>query len=227
MFIHAQSLFDATEFEQPGKCTTFPDIATRTAKESFDMKNILLASAALIGFGTATYAAPVEYTLDPSHSQIVFTYEHLGFSTTTGMFSGFEGTINFDEEDPAASSVEVAFPTDSLITGWDARTEHFLTGDFFDAETNPEISFKSTSITVEGEDEGVITGDLTINGITKEISIEAELTQKADHPMENKPWIGFKGETTVLRSDFDMGMFAPYVSDEVEIEISIEAMQAE
>ncbi|SLN21058.1 hypothetical protein AQS8620_00574 [Aquimixticola soesokkakensis] len=190
------------------------------------MKTLLLSTAAVFGLSATAFAAPVEYTLDPSHSQIVFTYEHLGFSTTTGMYSGFEGTIMFDAEAPADSSVEVEFPTDSLITGWDARTAHFLTGDFFGAEENPEITFKSTAITVEGEDTGAITGDLTINGITKSIVIEAALTQMADHPMEAKPWIGFKGETTVLRSDFDMGQFAPYVSDEVTILISIEAMQA-
>ncbi|AJE45565.1 YceI family protein [Celeribacter indicus] len=189
------------------------------------MKHLLLSSALVLG-ATAAVAEPVEYTLDPGHSQIVFQYEHLGFSTTTGMFSGFNGTILFDEEDPANSSVEVAFPTDSLITGFDARTQHFLGGDFFGAEEHPEITFRSTSITIEDEDEGEITGDLTINGITKSVTLDAELTQQGMHPMENKPWLGFKAETTILRSDFDMGMFAPAVSDEVEIEISIEAMIA-
>ncbi|ATG49350.1 YceI family protein [Celeribacter ethanolicus] len=190
------------------------------------MKHLLLTSALVLG-ATAASAEPVKYALDASHSQIVFTYEHLGFSTTTGMFSGFDGTIMFDEADPANSSVEVSFPTDSLYTGWAERTAHFLTGDFFGAEENPTISFKSTSITVEDEDEGLITGDLTINGITKSVTIEAELTQKGEHPMMNKPWLGFDGELTVLRSDFDMGQYAPYISDEVEIEISIEAMLAE
>ncbi|NIY77978.1 YceI family protein [Celeribacter sp. HF31] len=191
------------------------------------MKNLLLSTAVLIGAAAAANAEPVKYVLDPSHSQIVFSYEHLGYSTTTGMFSGFDGEIMFDEADPAASSVSVSFPTDSLYTGWAERTAHFLTGDFFGAEENPTISFVSTGIEVTGEDEGKITGDLTINGITKSVVIDAELTQKADHPMENKPWVGFDGELTVLRSDFDMGQFAPYVSDEVEIEISIEATPAE
>ncbi|MBD3787365.1 MAG: polyisoprenoid-binding protein [Sphingomonadales bacterium] len=190
------------------------------------MKSLLLAAGLAFG-ATAALAASETYTLDPSHSQIVFSYNHLGFSTTTGMFSGFEGTIQFDAEDPAASSVEVAFPTASLITGWDERNAHFLTGDFFDAEAAPEISFKSTAIEVTGETTGKITGDLTINGVTKPIVLDATMTQMGEHPMAKKPWVGFNATTTVIRSDFDMGQFAPYVSDEVAVTISIEAMKAE
>ncbi len=191
------------------------------------MKSVLLAAGLAFGLATAAAAAPETYTLDPSHSQIVFSYNHLGFSTTTGMFSGFEGTIEFDAEAPANSSVTVSFPTASLITGWDERTTHFLTADFFDAPENPEISFKSTAIEVTGEKSGKVTGDLTINGVTKPVVLDAVMTQMGEHPMAKKPWVGFDATTTVKRSDFDMGMFAPYVSDEVAISISIEAQKAE
>lgn len=191
------------------------------------MKKLLLGSALTLAAATAAVAEPVEYTLDNTHTQIVFHYNHLGFSTGFGMFSGFDGTIMFDAEDPAASSVEVAFPASSLLTGIDARTKHFLTGDFFGADENDNVSFTSTSIEVTGEDTGLITGDLTINGVTNEVVLDAKLNQLGEHPMEGKQWAGFDATTTVLRSDYDMGMFAPYVGDEVEIEISIEAMQAE
>lgn len=191
------------------------------------MKSVLLAAGLAFGLASAAAAAPETYTLDPSHSQIVFSYNHLGFSTTTGMFSGFEGTIRFDAEDPAASSVEVAFPTASLITGWDERTAHFLTADFFGAEEAPEISFTSTAIEVTGEKTGKITGDLTINGITKPVVLEAEMTQMGEHPMAKAPWVGFNATTTIVRSDFDMGQFAPFIGDEVSVSISIEAMKAE
>lgn len=191
------------------------------------MKSVLLAAGLAFGLASAAAAAPETYTLDPSHSQIVFSYSHLGFSTTTGMFSGFEGTIRFDAEDPAASSVEVAFPTASLITGWDERTAHFLTADFFGAEEAPEISFTSTAIEVTGEKTGKITGDLTINGITKPVVLEAEMTQMGEHPMAKAPWVGFNATTTIARSDFDMGQFAPFIGDEVSVSISIEAMKAE
>ncbi|WP_417259517.1 YceI family protein [Celeribacter sp.] len=191
------------------------------------MKTLLLASVAALGLSSAAHAEAVPYVFDASHSQIVFEYNHLGFSNTVGVFSGFDGNIQFDEEDPAASSVEVSFPTDSLYTGWDERTTHFLSGDFFGAEENPTISFVSTSIEVTGENTGVITGDLTLNGITKPVSLDAVLNQKGDHPMAGKAWLGFDATTTVLRSEFDMGMFTPFVADEVAVNISIEAMRAE
>lgn len=189
------------------------------------MKKTLLAAALVMGATSATAAE--KYLLDASHSQVVFTYEHLGFSTTTGMFSGFEGEIMFDEENPADSSVEVSMPVQSMITGWEARSDHFMSGDFFDAQEGDLVTFKSTDIEVTGEDTAKITGDLTLNGVTKSVVLDSKLNQKGDHPMEGKPWAGFDATTTLLRSDYNLGKFAPYVSDEVQVSISIEAMKAD
>ncbi len=193
------------------------------------MKSTLLAAglAASALFGTAALAAPEAYVLDPSHSQIVFSYDHLGYSTTTGMFSGFEGNISFDQEDPAASSVEVSFPVTSILTGWADRDTHFQSPDFFNAAEHAEVTFKSTGIEVTGEKTAKITGDLTMNGVTKPVVLDAEMTQIGEHPMAKKPWVGFKATTSVIRSDYNLGMFAPYVGDEVNIAISIEATKAE
>lgn len=188
------------------------------------MKKMLLTTLLGSMLATAAHAEPVTYMLDASHSQIVFTYDHLGFSTTTGMFSGFEGTIEMDAENPAASSVAVSFPAASLITGWPEREAHFMSEDFFGADASPLVTFTSTSIEVTDEDTGLITGDLTMNGITQAVVLDATLNQMADHPMANLPWIGFDATTTLLRSDFDMGQFAPFVGDEIAINISIEAM---
>ena len=185
------------------------------------------AAAALIALtGTAAIAEPVPYVLDASHSQILFSYNHLGYSTTWGMFSGFNGEIAFDAEDPAASSVSVSFPVTTMLTGWEERFNHFMTGDFFGAEENQTVTFTSTAINVTGENTAESTGDLTMNGITKSVTLDATLNQMGEHPMEGKPWAGFTATTTLLRSDFDMGMFAPFVSDEVNVQISIEAMAA-
>lgn len=176
----------------------------------------------------AALAEPEAYSFDTSHSQIVFNYNHLGFSTTTGMFGGVEGTIQFDAENPADSSVEANFPISSLMTGFQGRDEHFLSPDFFGSEAaDPTVTFASKSIEVTGDNTALITGDLTLNGVTKEVVLDTVLNQQGNHPMENKPWLGFDATTTLLRSDFNLGMFAPAVSDEVEVEISIEAMKAE
>lgn len=195
------------------------------------MKNLMFAAALALG-ATGAMAADTasnaeKYTLDPSHSQVVFNYEHLGFSTTYGIFSGFEGEIMFDQEDPAASSVTVSMPVMSMFTGWEQRKNHFMADDFFGAKEGDMITFTSTGIEVTGEDTALITGDLTMNDVTKSVVLDAKLNQLGDHPQEGKPWAGFDATTTIVRSDFDLGAFAPYVSDEVQVNISVEAMKAD
>jgi polyisoprenoid-binding protein YceI len=194
------------------------------------MKPTLLAAVLAAGTAiaaTTAAAEPEAYVLDASHSQIVFSYNHLGYSTTWGMFSGFEGEIAFDQDDPAASTVEVAFPVTSMFTGWEARFEHFMSADFFGAAEDEMVSFVSTGIEVTGENAALITGDLTLNGVTKPVVLETVLNQMGEHPMAKQPWAGFTASTTLLRSDFGLGAYAPFVSDEVQVQISIEAMQAQ
>jgi polyisoprenoid-binding protein YceI len=191
------------------------------------MKLLSLALLASLAAAPA-FAEAEKYTLDASHSQIVFTYNHLGFSTTYNMFSGINGEIAFDQADPAASTVAVSFPVRSLFTGWDARFEHFMSADLFNAaDDSAVVSFASTGIEVTGEKTANITGDLTMNGVTKPVTIAATMTQSGTHPMANKPWMGFSGTTSVLRSDYNLGLFAPNVGDEVQIMISIEAGKME
>lgn len=172
------------------------------------------------------FAEAEKYTLDASHSQIVFNYNHLGFSTTYGMFSGFNGEIMFDQANPAASTVAVSFPVKTMLTGWQERFDHFMTKDFFDATDDEMVTFTSTAIEVTGEKTAKITGDLALNGVTKSVVLDAVMTQVGEHPMAKAPWAGFAATTTLIRSDYNLGQFAPYVSDEVQVMISIEAMKA-
>lgn len=191
------------------------------------MYKSISAAALLAVLSTSAIAAPEAYTLDASHSQIVFKYNHLGYSTSYGMFSGFNGEIQFDQEDPAASSVTVSFPVKTMLTGWQERFDHFMSPDFFDATDEEMVTFTSTSIEVTGEGTALITGDLTLNDVTKSVVLDAKLNQVGDHPMAGKPWAGFDATTTLLRSDYNLGQFAPFVSDEVVVNISVEAMKAE
>jgi len=186
------------------------------------MRNTILA-AALAMTTTAAYSDPVKYALDASHSQVIFSYKHLGFSTTYGMFSGFEGEIMFDADAPASSTVSVSMPLKSMFTGWEKREGHFFSEDFFGAKDGDLVTFKSTGIKVTGDNTAVITGDLTMNGMTKSVDLDATLNKAGDHPFAKKAWLGFDAATTILRSDFGVGKFAPAVSDEVEVKISIEA----
>lgn len=191
------------------------------------MKTTFLAAAIATLMATSAYAAPEKYNLDASHSQIVFSYNHLGFSTGYAMFSGFEGEIMFDADAPASSTVSVSMPVKSMLTGWEARFQHIMSADFFDATDDSMVSFTSTGIEVTGETTALITGDLNVNGTTKSIVLDAVLNQSGDHPMAGKPWVGFNATTTLLRSDFGVGKFAPYVGDELTVMISIEAAKAE
>ncbi|MEM1409972.1 MAG: YceI family protein [Pseudomonadota bacterium] len=174
-------------------------------------------------------ADAVSYAIDPSHSQAIFSYNHLGMSTTYGMFSGWEGEILFDEDAPEASSVTVSIPTLAMFTGWEARDDHFNSGDFLGTSEDDMVTFTSTSIEVTGDNTAMITGDLTINGTTNEVTLETTMNFNGAHPSPNAGGaaaLGFTGTTQILRSDFGAGAFAPFVSDEVEVTIEIEAMAA-
>ena len=174
-----------------------------------------------------SFAAGDKYVLDASHSQIIFSYNHLGFSTTYGLFSGFEGEITFDKENPANSSVSVSMPVKSMWTGWEKRDAYFMSPEFFEASDDDLVTFSSTSIEVTGDSTAKITGDLTMNDVTKSVVLDAVLNQSGINPLTQKEWAGFDATTTLLRSDFDLGAFAPAVGDEVEVRISIEAAIAE
>lgn len=189
------------------------------------MKPLILA--ALMSATASMALAAEKYTLDPSHSQVVFNYNHLGYSTTYGMFSGFEGEIVFDQAEPANSSVNVSIPTKSMFTGWEKREGHFMSDDFFGATDEDVITFTSTAIEVTGDNTALITGDLTMNDITKSVVLDAKLNQAGEHPMAKKEWAGFDATTTLTRSDFELGKFAPFVADDVNLFISIEAEKAE
>lgn len=189
----------------------------------------LAITAALIA--APAFASPEKYTIDASHNQIVFSYDHLGFSTGYGMFSGFAGELMFDKDAPAASTVSVSFPVRSMLTGWEARFEHFMSKDFFDAAEDEMVTFTSTSIEVTGEKTAKITGDLTLNGVTKPVVLETTLNTQADAyplpPFEGKPALGFSATATILRSEFNLGNYVPYISDEVKLQMSFEAMKLE
>jgi len=193
------------------------------------MKTFAFAAAftAATALSAASAVAAERYVLDASHSQVLFSYDHLGFSTTYNMFSGFDGEIVFDEANPENSSVSVSMPLKSLFTGWEARFDHFMADDFFGATDDDIITFTSTAIEVTGENTALITGDLTINEATQSVVLDAVMNQKGTHPMANKPWLGFDATTTILRSDFGVGAFAPAVSDELDVVISIEAAKAD
>lgn len=186
----------------------------------------LLASGILVAGAAAPALAAEEYVFDKSHTQILFEYQHLGYSITQGSFTEWDGTLMVDEADPTASSLDVTIQTASLYTGFAGRDQHFLSPDFFDAEANPTITFVSNAVEQTGDSTLAVAGDMTINGITQPVTFDVVINQISPHPMSEVRTLGFTATTEVKRTDFDLGMFAPYVGDEVSIRVSGEAALA-
>ncbi|HET6546306.1 MAG TPA: YceI family protein [Rhodanobacteraceae bacterium] len=182
---------------------------------------------ALVALASTPILAAETYTLDPRHTQALFTWNHLGFSNPTGNFNEIDGTLVFDADDPSGSSVEVTIPVASIDTHVPALDEHLKKADFFDAEKYPTITFKSTRVERgAAPDTFEVTGDLSIHGVTRPVRLLATLNRRGEHPMSKAPAIGFDATTTFKRSAFGMGADVPGVSDEIRVHITTEAKGA-
>ena len=170
-----------------------------------------------------------DYTLDVAHTRLGFSARHAMVTTVRGAFKEFEGTAHVDTANPANSKVELTIKADSIDTGVADRDAHLRSADFFEIESHPEITFSSTNVERDGDD-WTITGDLTITGTTKPITIEFESTGSARDPFGNLR-IGFEGSTTLSRKDWGLTWNAALetggflVSDKIKLEFDISAIQ--
>lgn len=183
----------------------------------------VLAFAGLMATAFATQAAPVTYQLDPTHTMVLFSWNHFGFSNPTADLGIGKGTLVFDEADPAKSSVDVTLPLAKLDTHVSALDEHLKKPDFFDAAKFPVVTFKSTKVEALGGNHFKVTGNLTVHGVTKPVVLDATLNKSGQHPMLKVPAIGFDATATIKRSDFGVAAYVPAVSDEIQIRITTEA----
>ncbi|WP_439814029.1 YceI family protein [Zavarzinia sp. CC-PAN008] len=179
-----------------------------------------LAAAALLAI-PAAQAAP--WKLDESHTQVLFSVNHLGFSTVHGWFGKGQGTLDLNPEKPAESKVTFTIDAASVQSGWAARDEHLKNKDFFNVEQFPTITFTSTSVEVTGEKTAKVTGDLTLLGVTKPVVLDVTLNNMGPHPMNQKQVAGFTATTTIKRSEFGMSYGVPVVGDEIPLIINTEA----
>ncbi len=184
-----------------------------------------LALAALLSLSSVAFAAQ-PYRIDPTHTQVEFTYSHFGFSNITGRFDQVESEFLFDPAKPEASSVKVTIPVASLSTGVEKLDQHLLSADFFDAAQFPTATFESTGVTVAGEGTLAVAGNLTIHGVTRPVVMDVTINKIGEHPMTKAQAAGFDGRVAIKRSDFGVGGYAPAVSDEVTIEVTVEAQAA-
>jgi polyisoprenoid-binding protein YceI len=183
-----------------------------------------LALAGLLGaaVSVSVQAAPVTYKLDPNHTMVLFSWNHFGYSNPTADFGLGEGTLVFDEQHPAQSSVEVTLPLANLDTHVPALDKHLKEADFFDADKYATVTFKSTKVQPVGARKFKVTGDLTVHGVTRPVVLDATLNKVGPHPMTKAQAIGFDATATLKRSDFGIGAYVPNVSDEIKIRITTE-----
>lgn len=172
------------------------------------------------------------WTIDAAHSSVEFAVKHMMFSTVKGSFNEFSGTIVLDERNVEGSTVTVEINPRSVNTRDDKRDEHLRSADFFGVEQNPTIRFTSTRIETVDGDTLKITGDLTMNGVTREVVLDAEFSGRGMSPFGMEV-IGYTATTKINRRDFNVNWNAALeaggvlVSDEVKITLDIEAVPAQ
>ena len=187
------------------------------------LKHIALATAAFIAVSGSALAAPVTYKVDSSHTFPRFSYSHFGYSTQQSSFQKTTGTVVFDAE-AKTGSVDISIDMTTVNTGFEVFNGHIQGADFFDTAKFPTATFKSTKVVFAGDKPASIEGNLTIKGVTKPVTLTVTSFQAMPHPMMKKPAIGANAYTEVKRSDFGAGKYAPYVGDDVRIDIALEAI---
>lgn len=168
-----------------------------------------------------------QFNFDPNHTVIGFSIKHLEIALVQGRFKDFHGTVNFDDKDVTRSTVEFAAKIESIDTGVEARNKHLRTADFFDAAKYPEMTFKSTKVEKKGKGY-LMTGDLTIKGVTKQVMFPFTITGAVKDPWGGTRF-GISAETVINRRDFGItyGNALPAggfdVANEVHVSLQIEA----
>lgn len=187
------------------------------------MKQALIA----LLFATASvssFAAPETFVFDGTHTAPRFEYNHFGFSNQIHRFDKTTGSVTLDRVAKTAS-VDVEIDAKSVNTGYPVFNSHLQGEDFFDTAKYPTITFKSSSVKFEGEKPVSIDGTLTIKGVSKPVTLMVTNFVLQPHPMLKRDVIGASAVAKLKRSDFNMGKFVPYVSDEVTLNIAVEAIK--
>ena len=191
------------------------------------MQKLTKLTAALILAAVAAapaLAAPETYVVDGTHTFPRFSYNHLGYSIQMSRFDKATGTVTLDKAAKTAA-VDIVIDTKSVNTGSATFNEHIQGEDFLDTAKHPTATFKSTKVNFDGDKPASIEGNLTLKGVTKPVTLTVTNFKAAPHPMLKKDAIGANATTKVKRTDFNMGKNAPYVGDEVTIDIAIEAVK--
>jgi len=187
------------------------------------LKHLSVASALFAAVMSSAVAAPVTYNVDQSHTYPRFSYSHLGLSSQTSSFSKTTGTVVFDAA-AKTGSVDITIDMKTVNTGFADFNGHIQGEDFLDTAKFPTATFKSTRVVFDGDKPKSIEGVLTIKGVSKPVTLTVTSFAALQHPMAKKQALGANAFTVIKRSEFNAGKYVPLVSDEVRIDISIEAI---
>jgi polyisoprenoid-binding protein YceI len=197
-------------------------IAIRPSRSS---RSLPFSLAGLLMLLAPTFAAQADtYKIDPVHSAVIFKSLHLNTNYVFGRFNQFGGTINEDSSDPSKTSFEVTVQVDSIDTGNPQRDGHLKSLTFFSAKEFPTITFKSTSVKPSGGKQLEVTGELTLHGKTKPITITSERVGSSNVPQFGQR-VGYYSQFKIKRSDFGMSAMPEAIGDEVELFVALEAQK--
>ena len=194
------------------------------------LMTLLFVSSSVFAADGAKVPGAEKYDIDASHSEVVFGWNHFGFSNPTARFDKIEGSVLLDKADLTKSSISVSLPLESLDTRVAKLDEALKSPDFFDAAKYPTITFTSTKVEETGENSLKIIGDLTIHGVTRPVTLDAKVNKIGIFEIPGvikAQAAGFDATTVIKRSDFGVTKYVPAVSDEIPVRITLDAKQAQ
>ena len=188
------------------------------------MKKQIATLVLALAAAAPALAAPETYVLDGTHSFPRFSYSHFGYSTQLSRFDKTTGKIVFDKA-AKTGAVDIVIDTKSVNTGYATFNEHIQGEDFLDTAKYPTATFKSTKVVFDGDKPVAVEGHLTLKGVTRPVRLTVTSFQAMPHPMLKRDAIGANAHVVVKRSEFNAGKYAPYVGDEVRIDVAVEAIK--
>ena len=160
------------------------------------------------------------YAVDPNHTQVSFTVSHMGFSNYAGTFSGASGELTLDPKTAAASALKVTIPVKTVMTTSAKLDDELKGAQWLDAGQFPDMTFVSTKVVPEGKGKAKVTGDLTLHGVTKPVSLEVSFVGAGMNPLSKKYDVGFEAKGDLKRSDFGVKTYVPLIGDTLHLAIA-------
>jgi polyisoprenoid-binding protein YceI len=196
------------------------------------LKSLLASSLALslVLGGTALAQTPPTrdpvqiqagtYAVDPAHTQVGWRVSHMGFSNYAGGFSDVSGTLALDLKNPAASKLSIQIPVVSIATTSAKLTDELKGDQWLDAGKFPDMTFVSTKVAPAGKDKAKVTGDLTLHGVTKPVTLDVTLVGAGANPLNKKVTVGFEATSILKRSEFGVKTYVPLIGDDLHLTIA-------